>query len=342
VPTSTDIDAPPTVGPPSQRARARLFPWTGRAVVLLVALCLPLLLSTNRLQYLLVLAAIWTMLGYSVLLSYGIAGQLTVAIAAVWGVGAFTSALVTNYWDWSFVPATIVAAFAAALAALCTGLPCLRTRGHYFVIVTFAVAEMMVIAAGNWELLNNQGQGVLVTAEINVFGWEPASRASIYVLAVVIIYLMLLGIAIVRRSDLGRRFTALRESELASRSLGLNVTMYKLLAFSLSGLLLGVAGSFYVYYTHHIDVEQFSVSTAILVLLVSIMGGVRSYLGPPVGALIFFFVPELLHMDPLQAQIAFGLVLCAIIILLPRGVVPSIAAVVRRRRPKPSESATAP
>jgi branched-chain amino acid transport system permease protein len=300
-------------------------------VILLVAASTPLWLSA---QYLLYLGGIWLMYA---LLSYGLAylyaqsGQLSIAHAALWGVGAYTSALLLQHFGWGFWTSLTLAALAAAFTAAMVGLPALRLSSHYFVIATFAVAQFLVLAAENLTNITNGPTGLTVLQPPGSIGpIQFGSNESYFYL---ILFFVVVGVFVFfrsARSGFGRKLMAVRENEKLARAVGINASSLKVMAFAISGLYAGVAGAFYVYYSHEIEPDLFGANIGLVPILIAILGGRRTLAGPLVGAFIWVFLPQFLNLDPIDTQLIFGLLLVVAILLLPKGIVGTLSDVCAR------------
>jgi branched-chain amino acid transport system permease protein len=312
-----------TPAPPT--APARRTPWFRPYLPVVVVMALVALLPhiglSNRHVHLGVVCLIWTMAAYGLFVPYAFAGQMTVAIVTAWGVGAFSTGLAIKYWDWGFVPCLGFAMLAAFVAGGLMAMPILRTKGHYFVIITFVIAEAVTVAANNWEVTSGPGGGgISVPKTIDLFGFSFAGRTSMFYLCLVVVALMALSVVWLRGSRLGKHFVSIRENEELARSIGIPTTWLKILALALGGLFAGAAGTFYAYYLSHIDIHEFGVNQAITLILIVVIGGRQATLGPLVGAAVAYYLPELIKLDPNRVLIVYGLVLGLMVIFLPTGV----------------------
>ena len=333
------------------QALVRLRPYLGVLAFMAALTLVPHVGLASRQVHLAVVALIWSMAVYGLLIPYGFAGLITVAVAAVWGVGAFSAGLAVKYWNWGFVPSVLLAAVAAALAGFVLALPVLRTKGHYFVIVTFVLAQALTVAAGNWDVtLGPNASGITVTAPLAVGPWSFTKRQDVFYLCLAVVTAMAVLATFLRNSYLGQLFAGVRENEELARSIGIETTNLKLLALAIGGAFAGVGGAFYVFYLHHIDVHAFGIGQAMTIVLMLIVGGSRSILGPVVGAGVVYYIPEVIRLSPVYQQIVFGIVLAAIVLVLPggllgswgRGPLRTLRARRRRAETAPETAAEAP
>jgi branched-chain amino acid transport system permease protein len=296
----------------------------------LCGLCVALALlpatgPSSQLLQLMTLALIFAIPVTGLGLLYGEGGQMSVASGALYGVGAYTGALGASSQLFSFWPALPLAAMAGALAAVVVGLTALRVRGHYFLIVTFAFAELWRITVVNLRPLTGGNQGVLVLYDIPLFGVaDGGSLLSLYYLSLGFVFLTSLIVLLLRLSWFGRALRTVRENERLAISLGLNAPMVRLSAFAISGALAAIGGVVYAYNVRHIGPDLFGAYAGIQIVLVLLIGGPRSPVGPLVGSMIFFLTPELIRLDPVTTQIVYGVVLILIVHMAPEGLAPSI------------------
>jgi branched-chain amino acid transport system permease protein len=293
----------------------------------------PTLLPSSRLLSLAVTAAIYVIVanGLHIIFSYN--GQLSLAHTTLWGLGAYTAGLLLVHYNTPTILLLPAAGLAAALGAVLIGIPAFRTGGFSFAIVTFAGAEIVRLIAYNWTSLTAGTTGISTFKAVNSIGpieFDTFTHlANFYYLTLAFAYLSVAGIWALRHSSLGRTFIAIRENETLARSLGVNVYFYKLLAFAMSGFYAGVAGVFFVYHQKHIEPGQlspFGALYSIQFLLMILIGGRFSILGPVIGAAVVVFGPELVNtvfgnvLTPNRAQIVFGTTLALSVLTAPNGI----------------------
>ena len=306
---------------------------------LLILLVLPILapwvLPSSRLLSLAVTAAIFVMVANGLHVVFSYAGQLSLAHTTLWGLGAYTAALLTVHFDWPTAALLPAAGACAALGAVAIGVPAFRTAGFSFAIITFAFAEIMRLVANNWTSLTKGSIGITVLRspsslgpiQFDTFDHLP----NFFYLTLGFAYLSLVGIWLIRQSSLGRAFIAIRENEALAKSVGINVYLHKLIAFAISGLFAGVAGVFLMYQQKHIEpgpLSPFSAFFTIQFLLMILIGGRFSMLGPTIGAVFAVFAPEIVNtivgnifdITFARIQIVFGLGLVLAVLFAPNGI----------------------
>ena len=224
-------------------------------------------------------------------------------------------------WDLPFAAGLVFGVAMAVAFAFLLGLPVLRLKGHYFAIATLALAQVMIAIVSNVELA---GQNIgLVLPPLN-------NDPLFYELALGLLVLATLTVYWLTNSRFGFGLIAIRENEEAAAVMGVNTTLYKVLAFALSGIFCALAGGIHAYWITFLDPESaFDISLNVKMIIMAVFGGPGTVLGPVVGALGLSAVSEVLSSEVTSlASLFFGLVVVAAVVLMPRG----LADVVRRFR----------
>jgi len=320
-------------------ALSRVRPWIGVAL-LVFTLMLPVIFYHNR--YILDLGIeilTYVMLGWGLNIVVGLAGLLDLGYVAFYAVGAYSYALIARTFGLSFFVCLPVAGMLAAMWGILLGFPVLRLRGDYLAIVTLAFGEIIRLVLINWQSLTGGPNGIAGIARPSFFGVPfspgPHGFAASFGLEyspthrVVFLFYLILALALVtnwvtvrlRRLPIGRAWEALREDEVACRSLGINTTMVKLTAFAMGAMFGGFAGSFFATRQGFISPESFTFSESALVLAIVVLGGMGSQLGVALAALVMLGGFELFREFEQYRMLVFGLVIVAIMVLRPRGLV---------------------
>jgi branched-chain amino acid transport system permease protein len=348
--------------------RTTLFPTRrglpiGRAVgviLLAVALTLPWLLSTflpaqNR--YLLDLAILiltYVMLGWGLNIVVGLAGLLDLGYVAFYAVGAYSFALLATNFGLGFWVCLPMAGLFAALWGIMLGFPVLRLRGDYLAIVTLAFGEIIRIVLLNWYEFTGGPNGILGIPKPTLFGLEFSRGEGGFadyfgldystVHRFVFLYYIILALALLtnfvtlrlRKLPVGRAWEALREDEIACRSLGINTVNVKLTAFATGAMFGGFAGAFFATRQGFISPESFTFIESAIILAIVVLGGLGSQLGVVIASVVMIGGIELLRnltalqrvfgddFDPTQYRmLIFGLAMVAIMVWRPRGLIAS-------------------
>ena len=296
------------------------------------ALTLPLWLSSAYHLHVAIMAGIFGVLALSLNLLLGFTGQLSLGHAAFFGIGAYTSALLTLKLEWSFWPALAAAVALAGAAGWLVGRLSLKLRGAYFVLVTISFAGVISLVSVNWIELTNGPLGLPGVPAPELFGWSLRSKTAYYYLVLAAIALSYLMSARLVKSRIGRAFVALRENEPLAESVGLDVTHYLVLAAVVSAGMAGLGGSLYAHYTRFVSPEVFLFTYTVTMVVMVVAGGKATLAGPLVGAVLFTVLPEALRAAASWQwqMLAYGVLLVLLVFFLPRGIVPALQALRRR------------
>ncbi len=292
--------------------------WTAIALACMGVILLPRFLGPGNLTKAAALIA-FVIIGLSLVVLTGWAGQISLGQMAIVGIGAAASAAVTSRWNVDLTLALLIGGVAGGLAAFAVGVPALRLRGLYLAVTTFALA----LACEYW-LLNDQ-----------FFGWFPKreqrferpplfgkisidSPTQYYTYSVVVLALVFLAVRGIRRSRTGRVIIAIRENERAAQSFSVAVVRAKLTAFVISGVIAGVAGALYAHGNRSFSGASFGAGASLGVFISAVLGGLGSLFGAFLGALYLrgtqWFIPA---QEWQLLSTGFGVLL--VLLILPGG-----------------------
>jgi branched-chain amino acid transport system permease protein len=327
----------------ANRAFAERLTRAGKYVaplLLIVALAVPL--SGDRYYLDLgILVMTYVMLGWGLNIVVGLAGLLDLGYVAFYAVGAYSYAIISTTYGLGFWTCLPIAGILAAIWGIMLGFPVLRLRGDYLAIVTLAFGEIIRIVITNWVSLTNGPNGISGIPRPTLFGLKftpaggPGSFSDFFHLPpsptwrAVYLYYVILVLALLtnwvtlrlRRLPLGRAWEALREDEVACRSLGINVTVTKLTAFAIGALFGGFAGAFFATRQAFVSPESFTFIESAIVLSIVVLGGLGSQLGVALAALVMIGGFEVFRALAEYRMLVFGGALVLIMVLRPRGLV---------------------
>lgn len=291
------------------------------------------------------LALIYIMLGLGLNIVVGFAGLLDLGYVAFYAVGAYTYALLNQYYGLGFWTCLPIAVLLAATFGFLLGFPVLRLRGDYLAIVTLGFGEIIRLVLNNWDDLTGGPDGIGGIPKPTLFGLEFTRRASegnvpfheffgiaydggqkvifLYLLALLLVMFTLYVINRLLRMPVGRAWEALREDEIACRSLGLNPTTIKLSAFTLGASFAGFAGAFFSARQGFINPESFTFIESAIVLAIVVLGGMGSQLGVILAAVALTVLPEIAREFNEYRMLIFGLVMVLMMVWRPQGLLPS-------------------
>ena len=317
----------------SDTSRRRL----ATAAVCVALLAVPLAVRDDYFLHLCIVAGVFVVAVLGLDLIVGYVGQLSLAHAAFFAIGAYTSALLFVRLQWSMWLGLPAAAAFTGLVALALGSVILRTRGHRFIIITVVFAELMKLVATNWVDVTRGFMGLpglqIPTLYVPGIGAiDIASKERFYYVVLVAAILAFIACRAIVRSSIGRKFVLIRENEALAESLGISALRYSMIAFAAGAALAGAAGSLYAHYVGFVSPDLFNFSYVTIMLIMVILGGKGTLLGPALGAVLFTFLPELLREASHWRMITFATILIVATLFMPRGIIfPLLEHLVPRR-----------
>ncbi|WP_186386353.1 MULTISPECIES: high-affinity branched-chain amino acid ABC transporter permease LivM [unclassified Stappia] len=338
---------------PSQASASR-FSHLITPLLFLLAVTLPFLLmyflgTRGSRQYLdlAILVTTYVMLGWGLNIVVGLAGLLDLGYVAFYAVGAYSYALLAQYFGFSFWICLPLAGILAAFWGIILGFPVLRLRGDYLAIVTLAFGEIIRVVLLNWYEFTGGPNGLSGIPRPSFFGLEfergEGGFAHFFGLEfnsihrIVFLYYLILVMALVtnfvtmrlRKLPVGRAWEALREDEIACRSLGINTTNTKLTAFAIGAMFGGFAGSFFATRQGFVSPESFTFIESAVILAIVVLGGLGSQIGVVIAAVVMIGGFEFFRQFEEYRMLVFGLLMVVIMVWKPRGLIstraPSIA-----------------
>ncbi|TNI85935.1 high-affinity branched-chain amino acid ABC transporter permease LivM [Aeromonas allosaccharophila] len=328
---------------PSPEEAPKLYNLTA-VLVLLFAVSWPFMASRGAID-LATLTLIYIMLGLGLNVVVGLAGLLDLGYVGFYAVGAYSYALLNTYFGLSFWECLPIAGLMAATFGFLLGFPVLRLRGDYLAIVTLGFGEIIRILLNNMTTLTGGPNGIsgipkptLAGLEFNrtvkdggfdtfhnFFGITYNANHKViflYLMALVLVVATLFVINRLLRMPLGRAWEALREDEIACKSLGLNPTIIKLTAFTIGATFAGFAGSFFASRQGFISPESFVFIESAIVLAIVVLGGMGSQIGVVLAAIVMTVLPELAREFNEYRMLMFGLLMVFMMIWRPQGLLP--------------------
>ncbi len=294
-------------------------------IVGLFLLGFPAVVHSSYYQHLLIITFIWVIIGSSWNLLAGYTGQVSFGHAIFFGIGAYTAGILATKLGISAWWGMLLGGFVSMAIALFVGWVCFRLRGPYFALATLAGGEIFRLIATNWESLTDGMVGILIITTFK-------SKLPYYYLSLGLAAACIFAIHLIMKSKWGYYFVSIREDQDAAESLGINTSLYKNISLLVSAFFTGLAGAFYMNYMGFIDPEVvFSLHyISIMAILVGIVGGVATIMGPAVGALVMVGLQETFRssffgLAPSWVSqghaLVFGLLVIFVIMFLANGIV---------------------
>lgn len=329
-------------------------------VLLILAIGLPFVMvqflgARGSRQYLdlAILITTYVMLGWGLNIVVGLAGLLDLGYVAFYAVGAYSFALLAQYFDLGFWICLPLAGILAGFWGIILGYPVLRLRGDYLAIVTLAFGEIIRVVLLNWYEFTGGPDGISGIPRPTFFGIDfsrgEGGFADVFGLSyspihrIIFLYYVILALALLtnfvtlrlRKLPVGRAWEALREDEIACRSLGMNTTNTKLTAFAIGAMFGGFAGSFFATRQGFISPESFTFIESAIILAIVVLGGLGSQIGVVIAAVVMIGGFEFFREFAEYRMLIFGMLMVTIMVWKPRGLIsnrnPSVVYKERKR-----------
>ncbi|SFG16346.1 branched-chain amino acid transport system permease protein [Desulfotomaculum arcticum] len=296
--------------------------------VILLFFALPLVIDSNYLLSVLIVIGLYTIIVQGLGILMGYAGQVSFGHGGFFGLGGYAVAIMTTRYDWPPLLALLAAIILPGLIAAVIGRPTLKLRELYLALGTMGFGILIHTMFNEARELTGGPSGIAGIPYLSIGGLTFDNDLKFFYLVWVVVLLVLLGINNLIRSRMGRALRAVSESEHAAETAGIDTSQLKLKAFIFSALLAGLAGGLYAFYITFVSPAPFGFNISVQFVLMAVVGGLGTFLGPLLGAALVVLLGELLRWAiPLVIPgaggeyeiIFFGLILVVLMIYRPEG-----------------------
>ncbi|MCP4746494.1 MAG: branched-chain amino acid ABC transporter permease [Desulfobacteraceae bacterium] len=282
--------------------------------------------KTNFVMHILIMCLIWAVVASCWDLIMGFAGIFSFGQVAFFVIGAYASAIVSNTYHVSPAGAILLAGGFTAAVGILVGLPCLRLKGAYVALVTFAVhMTLEPLLKGDFGRAIGTGgsRGIMAIAPLKLFGvtFSSADPVPFFYLTLIFFIICTLIILFVIKSYWGTAFVALKDSENLAASLGISAFKYKLTVFALTSFITGLAGGFYCHYVGMLSHRLLGVDLFVTLMVMLAIGGIGHYPGAIIGAFITVTLNELLAPLGTYRPLIIGILIILLVLLFPDGII---------------------
>ncbi|HCL79149.1 MAG TPA: branched-chain amino acid ABC transporter permease [Synergistaceae bacterium] len=310
--------------------------------VLAALLGIPRLFSMDYYLHIFVMSEIYAVLALSLSLLVGFTGQVSMGHAAFYGMGAYASAILSLRLGLSFWVTFWMAGLLVGTVAYLIGRLVLRLRGHVLAITTAFFCVLVTVVMNNWIPVTNGPMGITGVpspSPFSLFGVHAVieTRAQYYYLGLLFVACVVYFLWRIESSRIGDAMIAVRENEELAKSIGIDTMKSKVLAFTISGALAGLAGAFYAHYIHFISPVTFTINESINILVMVIFGGMSTLFGPILGAVCLTILPEFLRMAGELRLVIYGIALIVFIIWMPMGIWGTIQRILLPKGPEKTQ-----
>jgi branched-chain amino acid transport system permease protein len=290
-------------------------------IFLLFMAILPAFSPNPYIMTIVAFAGIHVLLCTGLNLLMGYAGQISMGHAGFWGLGAYISGVLTAKFGVPPVFALFASVLGTVMIAWIIGFPTLRLKGHYLAVATLGVGIIIQIFFIQLDSLTGGPSGLVNVPSFSVGSFQIDTPLKNHYFIWIFVALGLIGALNLGNSRVGRALKAVNTSEVAAETLGVKTFQYKVNVFVLSAIYAAVAGSLYVHYLNFAAPESFGFTTSVLLVTMVTVGGIGSFWGPILGAILLTFLPEYLRAYEGLDVLIYGLLLAGSIMFMPHGLV---------------------
>lgn len=285
-----------------------------------ILVIIPVLIPNAYIMQLVINILIYTILAMGLNLLTGFTGILSLGHAAFFGIGAYTAAILNTRLDLPFIVTLVCAIIVAGIFGAILAIPALRVKGSYLVLLTIGFGEVVRLLLVNWIDLTRGPSGI-VGIDYPDFGlFKITSLFESYYLILLFVVILMLYQVILMHSRVGRAMMAIRDDDNAAELCGIDVAQYKIKTFVISAIYCAIAGCLYAHVIRYVSPDSFRAEESQIILCCVIVGGIATFKGPVIGAILLTLMPELLRGMDNYRMVIYGVVLAVVIIFFPGGI----------------------
>ena len=305
----------------------------GLIILPILIAVLPVVIPSSYILTVFIMVGIYALVCNGMTMLIGYAGQISLGHAAFYGIGAYSSAIISTTYGLSPWIGMIVGMIIAGIIAIIVGIPTFKLKGHYLALATLGFGIIVFTLFKEFRELTGGSNGFFGIPSINLFGFEFNSDLRYFYLVWVFVFIGIIFSRNIIHSRIGRALRSIEGSEIASDAVGVNIMKYKLQVFVLSAMFASLAGSLLAHYVSFINPDLFGAMTSIYFLIMVIIGGSKSIWGSVIGAATYVLLGELLkHFMPILLPnkggefeiVFFGILLVVTLIYMPNGLSPQL------------------
>lgn len=290
-------------------------------LIIIIGVLFPFFIKDQYVLRIINMTFIYVILSMSLNLITGVTGQFHLGHAAFYGVGAYTAALLAVKLHISFLFAFLLGGIFAAFIGFLIGLPTIRLRDIYLTVTTLGFGEIVRLILLNWVSVTRGPMGIPGIPYPSLFGIKIESQLDFYYLLFLVTVITTVILFRITYSHYGNTLRAIRENELAAKTLGINTTLYKITAFVVGAFFAGLAGSLFTYFSAYISPDSFTFAESINILAMVVIGGLGSMPGAIFGAIILAIAPEGFRFLAEYRMVVVGLLMLGVILWRNSGII---------------------
>ena len=303
--------------------------WKSLGFLLAIVAVLPFLIGSQYIFTILILIGIYSIITIGLSLLIGYAGQISLGHAGFFGIGAYVSGVLTVHFDVSAWLAILIGMIGTFIVAYFIAIPVLKLKGPFLALATMSINIIVYILLLGLIEYTGGASGLGGIPSLSVFGFSLSNQVIFYYFVWLVVALIILFSLNIVQSHIGRLLRSIHDSEIATETLGANVSKYKVMIFALSAMFASLAGSLYAHYISFIAPPTFYISFSILLLIMVMVGGVHSIWGAIIGTAVMMFLNELiryvgheyLHISGEVEIVVYGAIIVLVMLFMPNGLV---------------------
>ena len=299
--------------------------WIAYLVLVVLIILFPVLVNDSYIIHLVIMALTWGVVVTNWNLTLGYGGMFHIAQPTFFGIGLYAAAVSAVSLGLSPWLCMLIGGIVSFMASLVIGIPALRVKGMYLILLTFAFHFTISELVFQFSKYTGGSMGLTVpTFTLGSIIFSPLHLAPYYYVAIIILILSILVTWVIMRKPIGKSLIAIRDSEVLAPCIGISIFRSKITTFAISAFITGIAGGFYAHYTMVVSPEQFSFNLIVNAFAMIIIGGVGTLFGPVIGSFIITFLTELFRSFETYRPIIVGLIIILMLIFAPNGFVQGI------------------
>ncbi|WP_246017764.1 branched-chain amino acid ABC transporter permease [Mesobacillus subterraneus] len=332
------------------RKGVQSFSWKGIAVFSALVISFPFLFSSSFYLTKATFAGIYTIVAVGLGLLMGFAGQISLGQAAFYGIGAYSTAILSTTFGLNPWLTLVISLAAPALLAYLLGHTMARLHGYYLAMATLAFGIVIHVLLTEWKSVTKGASGFFGIPKIELFGFTFRQGISYYYLVWAFALIVIILSLNIIHSRIGRALRSIHDSEVASGAMGVDTGKYKMQVFIISSMFAGLAGWLFAHMSYSISPGSFGLNGSILFLTMVVLGGGTSIWGAVCGALLISAISIIVHTAGSHVsfitsdfeQVLYGFIMMLIVIFLPQGLVPAIASKLKKQKQKSARANKVP
>lgn len=316
------------------------FSWKGIAAFSIFIMVLPFIFSTSFYITKATFAGIYTIIAVGLGLLMGFAGQISLGQAAFYGIGAYSTAILTTTYGLNPWMTLFISLAAPALLAYLLGHTMARLHGYYLAMATLAFGIVIHVLLTEWKSVTKGASGFFGIPKIELFGFTFRQGISYYYLVWAFALIVIIISLNIIHSRIGRALRSIHDSEVASSAMGVDTGKYKMQVFIISSMFAGLAGWLFAHMSYSISPGSFGLNGSILFLTMVVLGGATSIWGAVWGALLISVISIVVHTAGSHVsfitsdfeQVLYGFIMMLIVIFLPQGLFPAFSSMLKKQK----------